>query len=57
MFWGNRYGAVTDPFGHNWSFATHVEEPSERALGDDDTSSGGFAAVAVARLWSRACLG
>jgi hypothetical protein len=57
MFWGDRYGAVTDPFGHNWSFATHVEEPSERALGDDDTSSGGFAAVAVARLWSRACLG
>jgi PhnB protein len=20
MFWGDRYGVVTDPFGHNWSF-------------------------------------
>ena len=23
MFWGDRYGAVTDPFGHRWSLATH----------------------------------
>jgi len=23
MFWGDRYGKVTDPFGHDWSFATH----------------------------------
>ncbi|MBL8878841.1 MAG: VOC family protein [Phycisphaerales bacterium] len=22
MFWGDRYGQVTDPFGHHWSFAT-----------------------------------
>jgi PhnB protein len=21
MFWGDRYGAVVDPFGHAWSFA------------------------------------
>jgi PhnB protein len=21
MFWGDRYGQVTDPFGHAWSFA------------------------------------
>ena len=26
MFWGDRYGVVTDPFGHNWSFATHVKD-------------------------------
>ena len=26
MFWGDRYGAVTDPFGHKWSFATHVKD-------------------------------
>lgn len=25
-FWGDRAGAVTDPFGHRWTFATHVEE-------------------------------
>jgi PhnB protein len=22
MFWGDRYGKVTDPFGHSWSFST-----------------------------------
>ncbi|MFO0796458.1 MAG: VOC family protein [Gemmataceae bacterium] len=21
MFWGDRYGKVTDPFGHDWSFS------------------------------------
>ncbi|MEX0936888.1 MAG: VOC family protein [Pirellulales bacterium] len=26
MFWGDRYGVVTDPFGHNWSFATHLRD-------------------------------
>lgn len=22
MFWGDRYGKVTDPFGHDWSYST-----------------------------------
>jgi PhnB protein len=26
MFWGDRYGLVTDPFGHSWSLATHKED-------------------------------
>ena len=26
MFWGDRYGVVTDPFGHQWSFATHQRD-------------------------------
>jgi len=26
MFWGDRYGVVADPFGHKWSFATHVKD-------------------------------
>jgi PhnB protein len=26
MFWGDRFGTVTDPFGHTWSFATHKED-------------------------------
>jgi PhnB protein len=26
MFWGDRYGKVTDPFGHRWGIATHVED-------------------------------
>ncbi len=28
MFWGDRYGRVTDPFGHSWSIATHVRDVS-----------------------------
>ncbi len=26
MFWGDRFGQVTDPFGHSWSLATHRED-------------------------------
>jgi len=26
MFWGDRYGKLIDPFGHEWSIATHVED-------------------------------
>jgi PhnB protein len=26
MFWGDRYGKFTDPFGHQWAIATHVED-------------------------------
>jgi len=35
MFWGDRYGMVTDPFGHSWSFATHIRDltPEEIAEG------------------------
>lgn len=33
MFWGDRYGAVTDPFGHCWSIATHVKDLSPEEIG------------------------
>ena len=26
QFWGDRYGKLTDPFGHSWSIATHKED-------------------------------
>ena len=26
VFWGDRYSKVTDPFGHEWSIATHIED-------------------------------
>jgi PhnB protein len=26
QFWGDRFGSITDPFGHSWSIATHVED-------------------------------
>lgn len=28
MFWGDRYGKLTDPFGHHWSLAQHIEDVS-----------------------------
>lgn len=28
MFWGDRFATVQDPFGHHWSFATHVRDVS-----------------------------
>jgi PhnB protein len=28
MFWGDRYGKLTDPFGHQWGVATHKEDVS-----------------------------
>ena len=33
MFWGDRYGTLSDPFGHTWSLATHIEDvaPEEMA--------------------------
>ena len=32
MFWGDRYGKITDPFGHNWGIATHKEDVSEAEM-------------------------
>jgi PhnB protein len=26
MFWGDRYGSVSDPWGHHWSIATHIKD-------------------------------
>ena len=33
QFWGDRFGTITDPFGHTWSVATHIEDvpPEEMA--------------------------
>jgi PhnB protein len=33
MFWGDRYGKVRDPFGHEWSIATHKEDLSLEEIG------------------------
>jgi PhnB protein len=32
MFWGDRYGTLIDPFGHHWSIATTVREPSREEM-------------------------
>ena len=32
MFWGDRMGNLTDPFGHNWAIATHKEDVSPEEM-------------------------
>jgi len=32
MFWGDRFGKVTDPFGQSWSIATHVKDLSPQEM-------------------------
>lgn len=32
QFWGDRHGRVQDPFGYQWSIATHIEEVSEEEM-------------------------
>ena len=34
MFWGDRYGQVTDPFGHHWSIATHVKDMTPEEMNE-----------------------
>ncbi|MEP6825757.1 MAG: VOC family protein [Ramlibacter sp.] len=31
-FWGDRYGSVTDPFGHSWAIATHKLDMSPEEI-------------------------
>jgi uncharacterized glyoxalase superfamily protein PhnB len=41
-FWGDRYGQVTDPFGHVWSIATHKQDltPDQIAKGAQEFFAG-----------------
>lgn len=32
QFWGDRMGKVKDPFGHEWSIATHLEDLSPEEM-------------------------
>jgi PhnB protein len=34
QFWGDRFGTITDPFGHVWSIATHVEDVSPEEMAE-----------------------
>jgi len=34
QFWGDRMGSLTDPFGHKWSIATHVEDVRPEEFGE-----------------------
>jgi PhnB protein len=33
MFWGDRYGKLIDPFGHQWGMATHKEDLTPQEIG------------------------
>ena len=41
MFWGDRYGKLTDPFGHEWSIGTHVEDVSDEEIARRAAKFGG----------------
>jgi len=32
MFWGDRAGTIADPFGHQWTLATHKEDVSPEEM-------------------------
>lgn len=32
QFYGDRSGAITDPFGHKWTVATHIEDVSPEEM-------------------------
>jgi PhnB protein len=34
QFWGDRFGTITDPFGHVWSIATHVKDPTPEEIAE-----------------------
>jgi uncharacterized glyoxalase superfamily protein PhnB len=44
QFWGDRYGKLSDPFGHDWSVATHIKNVTEEdiiAAGQEAMSQSG----------------
>lgn len=40
QFWGDRYGKLTDPFGHCWSIATHKEDLSPEEIAERAAKAG-----------------
>lgn len=56
MFWGDLFGKLRDPYGHEWSIATHVEDVSPEdlprrmmeAMGGDNCAGATAKAEAVA---------
>jgi PhnB protein len=41
QFWGDRYGKVQDPFGHDWSIATHVRDTTHEEMQEAMKKMGG----------------
>ena len=34
VFWGERYGQITDPFGHRWGLAQHLRDVPAEEIAD-----------------------
>jgi PhnB protein len=34
MFWGDRFGTLSDPFGHIWSVAQHTEDLTDEEMAE-----------------------
>jgi PhnB protein len=45
QFWGDRFGKLTDPFGHEWGVATHVEDLTPEEI--DKRATAFFAKMAA----------
>lgn len=43
QFWGDRYGTLKDPFGHQWAVATHKEDLTPEQM--DERAQAFFAKV------------
>lgn len=39
MFWGDRYGVLTDPYGHQWSVATTIRQLSPQEMQEAATAA------------------
>ena len=53
MFWGDRYGQITDPFGHKWSMSQTLQVMSDEEMvhaADDALASKGDADGRAGRL-------
>lgn len=45
QFWGDRYGVLQDPWGHQWSVATHVRDVSPQEMAEAVKRMGAHAAA------------
>ena len=45
QFWGDRFGKLVDPFGHQWGVATHVEDLTPEEI--DKRATAFFAKMAA----------
>jgi PhnB protein len=43
QFWGDRFGTITDPFGHVWSIASHIEDLTPEEI--EERGKAAFAAM------------